>query len=64
MLVPGTDTTSDPGITNNVDTTPKKSKVSVVCTASIPQYYLNVHTSKNGRLKAFYQFCDVDNSRY
>lgn len=24
---PGTDTSSDPGVTNNVDTTPRKSKV-------------------------------------
>lgn len=27
VTIPGTDTSSDPGVTNNVDTTPKKSKV-------------------------------------
>lgn len=27
VTIAGTDTSSDPGVTNNVDTTPKKSKV-------------------------------------
>lgn len=36
--VPGTDTSSDPGITNNTEGTPKKSKVSVQTLTEISKF--------------------------
>lgn len=39
--IAGTDTASDPGITNNVETTPKKTKVRAFCTKLTDLLYLN-----------------------